>query len=371
MVTRPGRVLSMPANRTSAPLTAVAAAAAAAVACVLASVSSAVALTGQAPLRTPVCVTTGPLSGLSAAQAINARTVAAVALPRGGQRAALIAVDVAMTESSLLVLGNPAVAGRAPTGQGVGYDHDSVGLFQQRAGWGSAAQRMDPVESTGLFLDALLAIPGWDQLPPWVAAQVVQRSAFDGHPTPENGGATVIGGNYLAHLTQANNVLGAITGGDQGATCGDAAVTGSPVSPGRFGLPASYAVPAGTSRAGQVAVVFALAQLGKPYQWGATGPDRYDCSGLAQSAWQHAGMRISRVTTDQAGDGTPTTLSGLLPGDLVLTPGSDGSLAAPGHVGMYLGAGLVISAPKTGDVVHVVTLASFTARGLSALRHIA
>ena len=66
--------------------------------------------------------------------------------------------------------------------QGVGYDHDSLGIFQQRPSWGTAAQRMDPVASTNLFLDALLRLPGWDTIDPWVAAQRVQRSAFEGRP---------------------------------------------------------------------------------------------------------------------------------------------------------------------------------------------
>jgi cell wall-associated NlpC family hydrolase len=82
-------------------------------------------------------------------------------------------------------------------------------------------------------------------------------------------------------------------------------------------------------------------------------------------------MAISRTTWDQVRDGSPTDLDHLSAGDLVLTPGSDGSLAAPGHVGLYLGGGLVVEAPRTGDVVKIVTLSSFTAKGTSALRHIA
>ncbi len=53
--------------------------------------------------------------------------------------------------------------------QGVGYDHDSIGLFQQRPPWGTAAQRMDPISSTNLFLDALLAVRGWSSMEPWPA----------------------------------------------------------------------------------------------------------------------------------------------------------------------------------------------------------
>jgi cell wall-associated NlpC family hydrolase len=70
-------------------------------------------------------------------------------------------------------------------------------------------------------------------------------------------------------------------------------------------------------------------------------------------------------------DGTSTTIAALQPGDLVLIPGSAGSLASPAHMGIYIGRGLVVHAPKTGDVVRVTLLSAFTAGGISALRHIA
>jgi cell wall-associated NlpC family hydrolase len=69
-------------------------------------------------------------------------------------------------------------------------------------------------------------------------------------------------------------------------------------------------------------------------------------------------------------DGTATTESRLTPGDLVPTPGSAGMLDSPGHVAMFVGAGLVVEAPHTGDVVNVVTHASLTDRGVSMLRRI-
>src|SRR6478735_10977275 len=114
----------------------------------------------------PLCVTSGPVAGLSGAQAVNARTIAATAASRGGDHAQLVALTVAITESNLLVLSNPNDPdGAAYPHQGVGSDHDSLGLFQQRPGWGSAAARMDPVASTNLFLDALLKVRAWDSLP--------------------------------------------------------------------------------------------------------------------------------------------------------------------------------------------------------------
>ena len=74
---------------------------------------------------------------------------------------------------------------------------------------------------------------------------------------------------------------------------------------------------------------------------------------------------------DQWRFGIGTDASQLLPGDLVLTPGADGTLSDPQHVGMFIGHGLVVEAPQTGDVVKVVTFPSFVSDGLSGLRHIA
>jgi cell wall-associated NlpC family hydrolase len=64
-------------------------------------------------------------------------------------------------------------------------------------------------------------------------------------------------------------------------------------------------------------------------------------------------------------------MSALRPGDLVMIPGALGTMARPGHVGMYLGYGLVVHAPRIGDVVRFVKLTSFIAEGLAGLRHIA
>lgn len=93
------------------------------------------------------------------------------------------------------------------------------------------------------------------------------------------------------------------------------------------------------------AIAFAEAQLGKPYVWGATGPDSYDCSGLTQAAWRAAGVEIPRVTWDQVTIGTQVTRDQLQPGDLVFFY-DDIS-----HVGLYVGDGQMIHAPKPGDVV--------------------
>ncbi|MFF0723481.1 NlpC/P60 family protein [Streptomyces sp. NPDC004134] len=100
----------------------------------------------------------------------------------------------------------------------------------------------------------------------------------------------------------------------------------------------------GPSKSEQV-LAFAEAQLGKPYVWGATGPDSYDCSGLTQAAWREAGISLPRTTYDQVNAGTQVAKADLQPGDLVFFY-DDIS-----HVGIYVGNGQMIHASKPGDDV--------------------
>lgn len=93
------------------------------------------------------------------------------------------------------------------------------------------------------------------------------------------------------------------------------------------------------------ALAFARAQAGKPYVWGATGPGSYDCSGLTQAAWKAAGVTLPRVTYDQADAGATVSLADAQPGDLVFFY-DDIS-----HVGLYIGNGMMIHAPKPGTYV--------------------
>jgi cell wall-associated NlpC family hydrolase len=327
---------------------------------------------GALPSRPPACVSSGPVPGLSPAQAQNARTIVAAAEQRAGRAGAFIALTAALAESDLRVLANPNdPTGSAFPSQGVGFDHDSLGLFQQRPGWGSAAKRMDATESTHLFVDALLRLEDWQSMTPWYAAQMVQRSAFTGRPSGANGGSSVVGGNYQRQTARSSAVLAFIEHDAANLDCGGAPPDAlAPGGSGTHGLPAGFGLPPTTSPEARTAVAFALAQLGRPYLWGGNGPSAFDCSGLTQQAWRRAGIPIGRVVSQQLRDGTATTSSSLAPGDLVMIPGSSGTLASPGHVGMYIGRGLVVNAPRTGDVVRVVSYKSFVSQGVSGLRHI-
>lgn len=101
--------------------------------------------------------------------------------------------------------------------------------------------------------------------------------------------------------------------------------------------------PGGASAAqGEQALAFARQQIGKPYVWGATGPDSFDCSGLTLAAWKAAGITLPRTTWDQVKTGTTIPVSEARPGDLVFFY-DDIS-----HVGLYLGDGTMVHAPKPG-----------------------
>jgi len=107
-------------------------------------------------------------------------------------------------------------------------------------------------------------------------------------------------------------------------------------------------LPAGA--AGKV-IAFALAQMGKPYQWGATGPGAYDCSGLAMMAYRAAGITIPRTAALQWAFGRQIPASQARPGDLVFFAGADGTMTAPGHVGIVISSGVMIHSPTTGQFV--------------------
>jgi cell wall-associated NlpC family hydrolase len=156
------------------------------------------------------------------------------------------------------------------------------------------------------------------------------------------------------------------------ANCGAAATAALPTSPVvNNGLPANYVILAGATAAESVAITYALAQLGKPYLWGGVGPAAFDCSGLTMMAWAQAGVTLLHYTGDQFNEGTAvTSYTEIAPGDLVLVPGSDGTIENPGHVGIYLGDGLVESAVDVQYGVIVQPYSYFISGGLSGIRHV-
>ena len=109
------------------------------------------------------------------------------------------------------------------------------------------------------------------------------------------------------------------------------------------------------SKAAAQAIAYAQRQLGKPYLWGGTGPDAFDCSGLVMEAYGAAGVSIARTSEEQWA--TEPHVSSPAPGDLVFFPGADGTPSSPGHVGMVIdpSRNLMIDAYGTGFPVEVDT----------------
>jgi peptidoglycan DL-endopeptidase CwlO len=278
-------------------------------------------------------------------------------------------------------------------------DHDSEGLFQQRISIYTKPVADDPVKATNAFLDRLVRVPNWRSASVGLDAQAVQISKF-----PQR---------YQSNASLANQVVGQLWPTASAAALPDAdvpTIAGSdPVSDGSISGPPTGTEPAicvgagvastvgvhgnlvagitsipngfvvTGSTAAQVAVRFALRQLGKPYRWAGAGPDAFDCSGLTMAAWAAAGVPLPHLAAGQTSYGTPepTNLSQAVGGDLVMIPGADGTASVPGHVGMvagYLDAHdgrhlYLVQAPQTGVPVEL-TEATEWAGQIVDVRHI-
>lgn len=212
-------------------------------------------------------------------------------------------------------------------------DRDSVGLFQQRAGWGSTAERTDPPTSASMFYNGgragqpgLLDIAGWATMSITEAAQAVQVSAF---PLA-----------YAKWETLAASLVKSAIGSDP-LGCTD---------------PVGASLPTGS--VGNMLRV-ALQQQGDPYVWGAVGPDSFDCSGLIVYSWREAGYRVKiRTAAQMWNNSTPVPRGSEQPGDLLF--GNFGARGpGPGHVMIVVKPGQAVQAPSSGDVVKLTDYRSY------------
>lgn len=112
------------------------------------------------------------------------------------------------------------------------------------------------------------------------------------------------------------------------------------------------------SELGKKAVAYATAQIGKPYEWGAEGPKRYDCSGLTSQAWAAAGHAIPRTSQEQWKQLEHVDIKDMRPGDLIIYF-DDAS-----HVGMYIGDGAIVHAPRPGRTVTITGAGSMPILGV-------
>lgn len=228
-------------------------------------------------------------------------------------RAWQIAIQAGMTESGL---------------RNVDYgDRDSLGIFQMRPsmGWGTPEQVTDPEYAINKFYNVLQGVPDWEKIRPGDAAQAVERSAFPDRYHQWEAMAVYLVEN-LGNVTDASG-------------CGEGAGNLLPPNP----------------KAAK-AIEFALGERGKPYVWGATGPDSYDCSGLMLRAYESAGITLPRVSRDQYKAGAMLPIERAKPGDLVFWAYDESNPATIHHVAMYLGDNKIVEAQQSGVPVHTRTI---------------
>jgi cell wall-associated NlpC family hydrolase len=246
---------------------------------------------------------------LSDEQKRNAATIIAVGKEMGlPSRAWLVALATAMQESTL---------------RNINYgDRDSLGLFQQRPsqGWGSPAEVTDPQYSARKFYDALQGSGNWEAKPVTKAAQDVQRSAFPNA--------------YAKWESLAAQLVGTLADVPDPSGCGSG----------------SASLPVGVAK---TAIDAALREVGKPYVWGAEGPDTYDCSGLMQWAYNIAGINLPRVSRDQFNAGGHVPVREAQPGDLMFYATDPSDPTTIHHVFLYMGDGQMVEAPYSGQNVRV------------------
>ena len=197
-------------------------------------------------------------------------------------------------------------------------DRDSLGIFQMRPtmGWGNAEQLTNVDYEINKFYDVLQEVSGWQTMRPGTAAQRVERSGF---PLRYHEWEPM-----AAHLVSVEGQVAGFSG------CED--------------------LPPASVLAGR-AIDFGDDQIGKPYVWGAAGPDAFDCSGLTQQAWRAAGVDIPKYSqTQYTQGGKQVPLSEAQPGDLVFW-GYGRDPSAIHHVAMYLGNNEILQAPQPGQNV--------------------
>lgn len=169
----------------------------------------------EAALATPQCSQQMQAQGVDPGKGVkfgpgpvnNGKAIIAAGLQmRIPEKGIIVALATAMQESGMRNLANPNVPEslRIPN-EGLGHDHQSVGIFQQQPWWGTIPDLMNPRISAMKFFDGLLKVGGWQQMAPTVAAQSVQRSAFPDAYADDVPAATLF---YRQHLREVMSAAG-------------------------------------------------------------------------------------------------------------------------------------------------------------------
>ncbi|WP_328690040.1 NlpC/P60 family protein [Streptomyces phaeochromogenes] len=151
-----------------------------------------------------------------------------------------------------------------------------------------------------------------------------------------------------AKLTKARKLLNSLTAAQRARMAADQ--ERDDTAAGVSDSTATYNGP--SSGRAKAALDFAYAQLGKPYEWGSTGPNSYDCSGLVGASWRTAGVSLPRTVKEMYDAGRKVAKSDLQPGDIIYWYNDNQ------HNGMYVGNGKAIHAPRTGKNIEIVPLDS-------------
>jgi cell wall-associated NlpC family hydrolase len=156
--------------------------------------------------------------------------------------------------------------------------------------------------------------------------------------------------NLLGQITAANRAAAAKAAADRAAAVRSAMLAKAATKTSGLSGASGPLPPIPSSGQAATAVRAAMSEIGKPYVWAGSGPSSFDCSGLTMSSWRQAGVLMSHSAADQYASFPHVGIDQLQPGDLVF-------FGHPiHHVGMYVGGGMMVHAPETGELVQVAPM---------------
>ncbi|MGH9060247.1 MAG: LysM peptidoglycan-binding domain-containing protein, partial [Acidimicrobiales bacterium] len=333
-----------------------------------AGVTAAGGMTGTA-MAAPAAASTSPQAG-STYTVQPGDTLGSIAAAHGTTVGALASAN-RVANPNLVYVGQvltlPAGAGSPSTASGPSYTvqaGDTVGAIAERFGTtvASVASANHMVDANQISVGQVIVVAGGHT--PATTAASTSGSSYTVQAGDTLNRIAARYGTTAAALASLNHIANpdVITVGQVLAVTGQAPAPAAAPAPVRAPAPApattvsfgytlpvpepAPAAPAAPTSAAATAVKVALAQIGKPYLYGGSGPGSFDCSGLVMYAYAAAGIQLPHYTVAQYQGTTHISQAQLQPGDLVFYGGS-----APSHVAMYIGGGQVVSANTTGTTI--------------------